>query len=75
MPQHSIMSAAPIARPSRSATKKLALAVYQTTVADTLLAVRLAYYDVLLAAQQVVVREASVKLLDREREDQQQNQR
>jgi outer membrane protein TolC len=53
------------------ATKKQSLAVYQTAVADTLLNVRLAYYDVLLAAQQVVVREASVKLLEKELEDQQ----
>lgn len=52
------------------ATKKQALAVYQTAVADTLLQVRLAYYGVLLAAQQVTVREASVKLLQQELEDQ-----
>ncbi|MEY4916304.1 MAG: hypothetical protein RL616_217 [Verrucomicrobiota bacterium] len=52
-------------------TKKQAVAIYQTAVADTLLAVRVAYYDVLLAAQQVVVREASVKLLEKELEDQQ----
>jgi len=53
------------------ATKQQALAIYQTAVADTLLAVRLAYYDVLLAAQQITVREASVKLLQKELEDQQ----
>jgi len=40
-------------------------------VADTLLAVRLAYYDVLLAAQQITVNEASVKLLQKELDDQQ----
>ncbi len=51
-------------------TKKQALAIYQTAVADALLSVRLAYYDVLLAAQQVVVREASVKLLEQELGDQ-----
>ena len=56
---------------SAGTTKKQSLAIYQTAVADTLLQVRLAYYSVLLAAQQVVVREASVKLLDKEREDQQ----
>ncbi len=56
---------------SASTTKKQSLAVYQTAVADTLLSVRLAYYDVLLAAQQVTVREASVKLLEKELEDQQ----
>ena len=56
---------------SAGTTKKQSLAIYQTAVADTLLQVRLAYYGVLLAAQQVVVREASVKLLAKEREDQQ----
>ena len=53
------------------ATKRQALAIYQTAVADALLGVRLAYYDVLLAAQQITVREASVKLLQKELEDQQ----
>jgi outer membrane protein TolC len=53
------------------ATKQEALAEYQTAVADTLLSVRLAYYDVLLAAQQITVHEASVKLLQSELEDQQ----
>jgi len=53
------------------ATKQQAAAVYQTAVADMLLQVRLAYYDVLLAAQQITVREASVKLLQKELEDQQ----
>ncbi len=48
-----------------------AVASYQTVVADTLLAVRLAYSDVLLAAQQITVQEASVNLLTRELEDQQ----
>jgi outer membrane protein TolC len=52
------------------ATKQQAVAVYRTAVADTLLQVRLAYYDVLLAAQQITVREASVKLLQKELEDQ-----
>lgn len=56
---------------SASATKKQALAVYQTAVADNLLQVRLAYYDVLLAAQEVTVREASVNLLQKQLEDQQ----
>ena len=54
-----------------SATQKQALAQYQTAVADTLLAVRLAYYDVLLAAQQITVNEASVNLLQKELDDQQ----
>jgi len=52
-------------------TKQQALAQYQTSVADTLLAVRLAYYDTLLAAQQITVHEASVVLLQKELEDQQ----
>ncbi|HTB86266.1 MAG TPA: CerR family C-terminal domain-containing protein [Candidatus Sulfotelmatobacter sp.] len=56
---------------SASTTKKQSLAVYQTAVEDTLLSVRLAYYDVLLAAQQVTVHEASVNLLQKELEDQQ----
>jgi outer membrane protein len=54
-----------------NATEKQALAVYQTSVADTLLNVRLAYYDVLLAAQQITVHEASVSLLQKELDDQQ----
>jgi outer membrane protein TolC len=53
------------------ATKEQALAQYQTTIADTLLATRVAYYDALLAAQQITVHEASVKLLQNELEDQQ----
>lgn len=53
------------------ATKEQALAQYQTTIANTLLATRVAYYDVLLATQQITVHEASVKLLQNELEDQQ----
>src|SRR6202012_513896 len=53
------------------ATQKQAIANYQTSVSDTLLNVRIAYYDVLLAAQQITVQEASVKLLEKEQEDQQ----
>jgi len=52
-------------------TDQQAVAQYQTVIADTLLGVRLAYYDVLLAAQQITVNEASVKLLEKELEDQQ----
>jgi outer membrane protein len=52
-------------------TKEQALAQYQTTVADALLSTREAYYDVLLAAQQITVHEASVNLLQKELEDQQ----
>jgi outer membrane protein TolC len=54
-----------------NATKQQALAQYQTVVADALLKVQTAYYDVLLAAQQIVVHESSVKLLQKELEDQQ----
>lgn len=53
------------------ATKKEAMAQYQTTLSDTLLLVRLGYYDVLLAEQEIVVNEASVKLLQKELDDQQ----
>jgi len=42
----------------------------QTVIADSLLLVRIAYYDVLSAAEQVVVEEASVKLLTQELDDQ-----
>ena len=52
-------------------TKEQALAQYQTVVADALLSVREAYYDVLLAVQQITVHEASVNLLQKELEDQQ----
>ncbi len=53
------------------ATKQQALAQFQTVVADTLLDTRIAYYDVLLAAQEITVHEASVNLLQKELEDQQ----
>ena len=52
-------------------TKQQALAQYQATLADTLLSVRLAYYDILLAEEQITVNEASVNLLEKELEDQQ----
>jgi outer membrane protein len=52
-------------------TKEQALLQYQSVVADTLLSTRVAYYDVLLAQQQIVVNEASVNLLTSELEDQQ----
>jgi outer membrane protein TolC len=51
-------------------TREQAMLQYQTVVADTLLATRTAYYDVLVAGQQIVVNEASVNLLTRELEDQ-----
>jgi TolC family type I secretion outer membrane protein len=52
-------------------TKQQALAQYQATLADTLLSVRLAYYDILLAEEQITVNEAAVALLEKELEDQQ----
>jgi outer membrane protein TolC len=52
------------------AIKLQAVAQYQTVVADSLLSVRLAYYDTLLAAQEITVHEASVNLLEKEYEDQ-----
>lgn len=51
--------------------KEQAYLNYQTAVADTLLATRMAYYDVLLASQEIVVRDASVNLLSKELEDEQ----
>jgi outer membrane protein len=51
-------------------TKEEALLNYQTVIADALLQTRIAYYDVLSAEQQVVVEEASVKLLTQQLDDQ-----
>lgn len=51
--------------------KEQALLNYQTAVADTLLATRVAYYDVLVGEQQITVNEASTNLLTKELEDQQ----
>ena len=56
---------------SAKLTKEQALLQYQTVIADSLLQVRIAYYDVLQTAEQVTVEEASVKLLTRQLEDQQ----
>jgi len=55
---------------SAKLSQQQALLQYQTVIADTLLAVRTNYYDILLAAQQIGVREASVKLLQQELDDQ-----
>lgn len=52
-------------------TKEQAKFQYETAVADTLVTTRIAYYDVLLAEQQIVVNEASVNLLGKELGDQQ----
>ena len=54
---------------SAKLTRQQALLNYQTVLADTLLAVRIAYDDVLVAAQQISVNEASVQLLTRELDD------
>ncbi len=47
-------------------TQEAALAQHQSLVANTLLDVRIAYLDILLAAEQIGTQEASVKLLDQE---------
>ncbi|MBX3745025.1 MAG: TolC family protein [Verrucomicrobiae bacterium] len=47
-------------------TREAAIQRFQTVVLDTLLEVRVAYYDALLAQEQIVVQEASVTLLERE---------
>ena len=52
-------------------TREQAILAHKTVIADTLLATRLAYFDILLAAQNILVREASVSLLAKELEDQQ----
>jgi outer membrane protein len=51
--------------------KEQSMFQYQTAVADALLATRVAYYDVLVAEQQITVNEASVALLNEELQDQQ----
>ncbi|HTH48425.1 MAG TPA: TolC family protein [Candidatus Limnocylindria bacterium] len=54
---------------SAKLTKEAAVANYQALVADTLLNVRIAYQDVLLAAEQIVTQEASTELLTKELTD------
>lgn len=54
------------ARRSARLIEQQARAAYQTAVADTVLAVRTAYADVLLAAEMVRVQDASVRLLEEE---------
>ncbi len=56
---------------SAKLTKEQALLDYQTVIADSLLQVRVAYYDVLQAAEQITVEEASIKLLHQQLDDQQ----
>ena len=50
-------------------TRQRSVLNYQTAVADTILEVQVAYDDVLLAAQQITVQEASVNLLTNELTD------
>lgn len=50
-------------------TKQQAMLNYQAVIADTLLSVRIAFADVLLAIEQIKVQRASVNLLTRELED------
>jgi outer membrane protein TolC len=51
--------------------KDQAVLNYRSVVADTLLLTRIAYYDVLVAEQQIIVNEASTNLLTKQFEDQQ----
>jgi outer membrane protein len=69
--QQSIYAGGRITSSLRSAklTREEALLNYQATLADTLLAVRVAYDDVLVAKQQMAVHEASVQLLTNELAD------
>lgn len=50
-------------------TKEQALLQHETVLLDTLLQVRVAYFGILLAEQQITVQDASVKLLQKELED------
>lgn len=47
-------------------TREAAIQQFQTVLLDTFLSIRVAYYDALLALQQISVQEASVNLLERE---------
>ena len=60
-----IMSALRVAK----LTKERSMLDYQTAVANTVVGVQVAYYDVLLAVQQITVQEASVGLLTSELAD------
>lgn len=55
---------------SAKLTQEQAVLQYQTVIADALLQVRIAYFDVLQAADQIEVNEASVKLLTQQLDDQ-----
>ncbi|MGZ4987035.1 MAG: TolC family protein [Limisphaerales bacterium] len=54
---------------SAKLVREQAILNFQVTVNDALLATRVAYDDVLLAQQQIIVQEASIKLLSNELED------
>ena len=60
-----ILSALRVAR----LTRERSMLDYQTAVADTVVQAEVAYYDVLLALQQITVQEASVELLTHELAD------
>ena len=60
-----ILSALRVAR----LTKERSMLDYQTALANTVVDVQIAYFDVLLALQQITVQEASVELLTREHTD------
>ena len=49
--------------------KQASMLRYQTVTADTILAVQIAYYEVLSSAEEVLVQEASIELLTRELAD------
>jgi outer membrane protein TolC len=53
-------------------TREQALLQHQTVIADVLRDVRVAYYDILVAQQQIIVQEASSALLQKELTDTQQ---
>jgi len=50
-------------------TQEQAVAQYQAVIADTILDVQVAYYDALVAAQQIAVQEASLNLLTNQLSD------
>ena len=54
---------------SAKLTREQAVLNFQVTVEEALLATRIAYDDVLVAQQQILVQEASIKLLSNELED------
>jgi outer membrane protein TolC len=54
---------------SAKLTREAALAQYQSMISDVLLDIRMAYFDVLLASEQITVQEASIELLTKELQD------